>query len=326
MLVLRLVYGLGPRHYHVARYWRRDLPWSFKTGFWTYKKFRRFVGTLNPPAYQKLSQNKISEKAILELLKIPSPRFLGRLHAELGIDHTGERLTNSADLKKLLLSQPEIDRLCFKLVEGYGGEGFRAVKVVKEQPLAFRLLDTDEKVDIHRFVDELLQLSAGSDYIVEEYLLQHSKLASFNASSVNTLRIWAVSTGDNKASLGAFLRVGRRGSLVDNTSQGALAFPIEMESGEIGQGLIKNIWNETFKCHMDSGELITGEKVPYWNEAVDLAIRAVVAFPHLQFAGVDIAITAEGPVVIELNVEPDPASAVIFDRSHRDIFRQFDTT
>lgn len=326
MLVLRLVYGLGPRHYHVARYWRRDLSWSFKTGFWTYKKFRRFVGTLNPPAYQKLSQNKISEKAILELLKIPTPRFLGRLHARLGVDHRGKRLINSADLTKLLLSQPEIERLCFKLVEGYGGEGFRAVKVVKDQPLAFRLLDTDETIDIDRFVDELLQLNAGEDYIMEEYLLQHPKLASFNASSVNTLRIWAVSTGGNETSLGALLRVGRRGSLVDNTSQGALAFPIDMESGEIGPGLIKNIWSETFECHKDSGELITGENVPYWNEAVDLSIRAVAAFPHLQFAGVDIAITAEGPVVIELNVEPDPASAVVFDQPHRDIFGQFDTT
>ena len=66
--------------------------------------------------------------------------------------------------------------------------------------------------------------------------------------------------------------------------------------------------------------------MPYWNEAVDLSIRAVAAFPHLQFAGVDIAITAEGPVVIELNVEPDPASAVVFDQPHRDIFGQFDTT
>jgi len=326
MIVLRLVYGLGPRHYHIARYWRRGLPWAFKTGFWTYKKFRRFVSKLNPPAYQKISQNKISEKGVLELLKIPTPRFLGHLHAQLGVAKTGARLINDKDLTELLFTYPQVDRLCFKLVEGYGGEGFRAVRVVREETLTFRLLDTDEPVDIPRFIDEFLQLGSGTDYIIEEYLQQHPELAHFNASSVNTLRIWAASTGGKGTFLGAFLRIGRHGSLVDNTSQGALAFPVDIDSGEIGPGVIKNIWNETFEFHKDSGVPITGEKIPFWGEAVGLAIRAVAAFPRLQFAGVDIAITADGPVVIELNVEPDPASAIVFDRPHRDIFSQFDVS
>ena len=315
---------MGPRHYHVARHWRRELAWEFKTGFWNYPKFRRFLNTLNPPAYQKISQSKLSEKAVLELLKIPTPRFLGRFHAHLGVAETGARLINSTDLTELLHSHPEVDRLCFKLVEGYGGEGFRAVKVIREKTLTFSLLDTGQAVEIPRFVDEFLQLTAGADYVIEEYLQQHPKLASFNASSVNSLRIWAVSTGNNGALLGAFLRVGRYGSLVDNTSQGALAFPIDMESGEIGRGLILNIWNETFECHKDSGVKITGESVPYWSEAVDLAIRAVAAFPHLQFAGVDVAIAAEGPVVIELNVEPDPTASIVFDRPHRETRQQDD--
>lgn len=320
MLVLRLLHGLGPGHYHIARYWRRELPWDFKTGFWTYKKFRRFVSTLNPPAYQKLSQNKISEKAILQLLQIPTPGFLGRLHAQLGVAATGAKLTSSKDLTQLLQSNPQVDRLCFKLVEGYGGAGFRAVGVVKEPTLSFRLLDTGELMTVSRFVDEVLQPAAGADYIIEEYLQQHPELARFNSSSVNTLRIWAFSGAGTKAALGAFLRVGRRGSLVDNTSQGALAFPVDTDTGEIGTGLIKNIWNETFESHKDSGERISGGRVPFWRESVALALRAVAAFPHLQFAGVDIAITADGPVIIELNVEPDPTSAIVFDRPHAEIF------
>ena len=53
---------------------------------------------------------------------------------------------------------------------------------------------------------------------------------------------------------------------------------------------------------------------------------AVTAFPQISFAGVDIAITETGPVVIELNVEPDPTSAIIFDRSHRELFQFFSST
>lgn len=320
MLVLRLFYGLGPRHYHVARYWRRELPWNFKTGFWNYKKFRRFVRKLNPLAYQKTSQNKISEKAVLQLLEIPTPKFLGRLHVQLGIACTGAKLVSGEDLEQLLRELPEVDRMCFKLVEGYGGVGFRAVRVATRPNLTFQLLDTGELMPVSRFVDDVLQPANGADYIIEEYLQQHTQLARFNASSVNTLRIWAISREDAKVALGAFLRVGRSGSLVDNTSQGALAFPVNLETGEIGKGLINSIWNETFEPQTVSGEAITGATVPFWSESLDLALRAVAAFPYLQFAGVDIAITADGPAVIELNVEPDPTAAIIFDRPHRDIF------
>jgi hypothetical protein len=320
MLVLRLFYGLGPRHYHIARYWRRELQWNFKTGFWNYKKFRRFVRKLNPLAYQKTSQNKISEKAVLQLLDIPTPKFLGRLHIQLGIACTGARLVSSEDLDQLLRNLPKVDRICFKLVEGYGGVGFRAVRVVTRPTISFQLLDTGELIPVARFVDDILQLANGADYIIEEYLQQHTQLARFNPSSVNTLRIWAFSSGDSKVALGAFLRVGRSGSLVDNTSQGALAYSVNLDSGEIGRALIKSIWNEALEPQTGSGEAITGATVPFWSESLDLALRAVAAFPNLQFAGVDIAITADGPTVIELNVEPDPTAAIFFDRPHRDIF------
>lgn len=324
MIVLRLFHGLGPRHYHTARYWRKELPWEFKTGFWNYKKFRRFVKTLNPPAYQKLSQNKISEKAVLQLLKIPTPMFLGWLHFRLGVAVTGEKLNSGVDLTRLLQSLPPIERVCFKLVEGYGGTGFRAVSVSWEPTPSFRLLDTGEQISISRFVDDILRPGSGADYIVESYLQQHPELARFNESSVNTLRVWAFCREGRREILGAFLRVGRRGSLVDNTSQGALAFPVDTDTGTIGVGIFKSIFNETFESHIDSGEPITGATVPFWNESVNLAIRAVAAFPNLHFAGVDLAITPDGPMVIELNVEPDPTSAFIFDRSHAEMFGALD--
>ncbi len=320
MLVLKLMHGLGPRHYHVARYWRRHLPWQFKTGFWTYKKFRELVRTLNPLEYQKLSQNKISEKAILQLLGVPTPQFIGRLHRHRGMTGDGSTLVSAEDLTKLLQSAPRIERLCFKLVEGYGGTGFCAVSVGRGPNLTLTLLDTHQELTATQLIDDVLQLQFGPDYIVEEYILQHSELARFNHSSANTLRIWAMSKDGASTVLGAFLRVGRRGSLVDNTSQGGAAFPIDITTGEIGTGLNLNIWNETFESHIDSGEVITGGRLPFWQDSARLAIRAIEAVPNLQFAGIDIAITPHGPVVIELNAEPDPTGAIVFDRPHDEIF------
>jgi len=88
----------------------------------------------------------------------------------------------------------------------------------------------------------------------------------------------------------------------------------------IGQGLGKDIFNEVFENHKDSGERITGRNLPFWHESLELAQRTVAVFPNIMFAGLDIAITAGGPVVIEMNVEPDPTAAITFDRSHAEIF------
>lgn len=323
MVILKLVYGLGPGHYHTARYWRKGLSWEFKTGFWPYRKFRRVVSTLNPPSYQKLSQNKVCEKAVLQQVNIPTALFIGSLHHQRGFSAAGGRLTGADDLLTLLLTNPEIDRLCFKLVEGFGGQGFRAVETLRGGNLMLRLLDSGQLLSVPEFLSGVLAFDAGRSYIIEEYVQQHPALARLNQSSVNTLRIWAYCFNGETAVIDAFLRVGSRGSLVDNTSMGAQIFRVDLSSGLIGEGMAKNIDNETFQCHRDSGERISGGTLPFWHEALILAQRAVTAFPHISFAGVDIAITEKGPVVIELNVEPDPTSAIIFDRSHRELLSVF---
>jgi len=323
MVVLKLFYGLGPGHYHTARYWRKGLPWSYKTGFWPYKKFRKTVSALNPPAYQKLSQNKVSEKALLQLMNIPTPKFIGRLHYQQGFSSGGGKLTCASDLESLLREATEVEKICFKPVEGFGGLGFQAVRCIRQEEITVEMLDTGVRLTLTEFVVKVLKTSSGTDYIVEEYIEQHPILARLNPSSVNTLRVWVSYMDGETSVIDAFLRVGRQGSIVDNTSRGAQIFRLDCSSGSIGQGMEKNMFNDVFENHKDSGEKITGVALPFWEEALGLAQKALTVFPNTRFAGVDIAITPSGPVVIELNVEPDPTSAIIFDRCHRELLSCF---
>ena len=53
--------------------------------------------------------------------------------------------------------------------------------------------------------------------------------------------------------------------------------------------------------------------VPWWPEVQSLAMKALLAFPELRFAGLDIAIGETGPVVLELNVSPDREAAAFTD-------------
>jgi len=61
--------------------------------------------------------------------------------------------------------------------------------------------------------------------------------------------------------------------------------------------------HRTFAVHPDTGVKIEGAILPRFQEALALAARSVLAFPHIAFSGLDIAMSPAGPVVIATNVE-----------------------
>ena len=54
-----------------------------------------------------------------------------------------------------------------------------------------------------------------------------------------------------------------------------------------------------------AGAAITGTKLPQWDEVRELAARAHRAFSDRVLVGWDIAITPDGPVIVEGNGSPD---------------------
>jgi hypothetical protein len=57
--------------------------------------------------------------------------------------------------------------------------------------------------------------------------------------------------------------------------------------------------------HPDSGARITGIGLPMWRETREFAVAAHKAFADRVIVGWDIAITPDGPIVVEGNGSPD---------------------
>ena len=59
-------------------------------------------------------------------------------------------------------------------------------------------------------------------------------------------------------------------------------------------------------------------RIPWWTEAVELVCGAALRFPALRTLGWDVAITPDGPRVIEANAhwgpEPSPRMGPAFER------------
>lgn len=137
--------------------------------------------------------------------------------------------------------------------------------------------------------------------LAEEYVVQHHLLMNLSPSGLNTIRIFTQLHEGKVCFLGARLRVSVN-SAVDNMGAGNLAAPVDMESGKIqGPGVYSDITKEDEEFHPISGNAITGFFVPFWNEALDLARQAAIFKPENRSVGWDIAITEEGPELIEGN-------------------------
>lgn len=136
-------------------------------------------------------------------------------------------------------------------------------------------------------------------------VVQHPDAAAWYAGSVNTVRLLAIrppAEAEPQVVLAA-LRVGVRATEpLDNFSRGGLSFPVDLASGAVGPGVQRLPRGASpVARHPDTGAAIAGTVVPFWPEIVAVALRAMSRLPYLLYVGWDIAIGADGPVVIEGN-------------------------
>lgn len=148
----------------------------------------------------------------------------------------------------------------------------------------------------------LIQYMESKKYdLLEEYVVQHPSLMELSPSGLNTIRIFTQLYQGEVKYLGARLRVSVN-SPVDNMAAGNLAAPVDLESGVVvGPGVYSDITKSDRGVHPITGVPITGFTVPFWEQTMELARKAAINTPENKSVGWDIAITGEGPELIEGN-------------------------
>lgn len=139
------------------------------------------------------------------------------------------------------------------------------------------------------------------DCIVEPYIEQHDAMKELYPHAVSSLRIITVCENGKIEVILSFLLMGAGGTHASNLHQGGLRLPINT-NGELDElGIRMNEERGWYKSHPDTGVVFKGFKIPFWKEAVELAIRAHKCFPKIHSVGWDIAISKDGPLIIEGN-------------------------
>lgn len=161
---------------------------------------------------------------------------------------------------------------------------------------------------------EMFEADTAPPLIVQERMFDHPELASLSGTNaLQCLRL--VTYLENNGSvrfLFFIVKLLARGNIVDNFSGGTSGNLIAY--GDIENGVLQEAVGGTgrpfelmpVEVHPESGRSIKGFKIPLWNEACSLAENAHKIFDQFRTIGWDIAITTDGPKILEGNIWYDP--------------------
>jgi len=313
MVCLYIKNGIGPNYYILAGMADKNMRWQEKCQHISHAKYHEALDILNPRAYRKVTQNKLDEKALLTLANIPTAKFIGFYHPVEGFDSDGNALTNISELANLLLNH-QGNKICAKLLEGYGGKGFFVGEIQRTESRNSDVIIQGLMGKGGKSLNQLLsgygELFNDKGLLFESYIEQCQDYAKFNYTSVNTVRIWVLQTAQNINVIGAYFRVGRKGSLTDNGDGGGIMCPIDITTGMLAKGLLTSTsYRDELTEHCDNHVQLEGVVLSGWQDIISCSCETLRKLPYTRFAGLDVCMTNKGPVIIEVNVQPDKDGA-----------------
>ncbi len=150
-------------------------------------------------------------------------------------------------------------------------------------------------------MDELMSRTDGS-FILQEKVIQHPEMSRLFPHSVNTMRIVTFHTGKGIKIFRAILRAGTGDSTSDNWAIGGVLGYINPETGKLEEKFMyKPSYGGFCRKHPDTGIVFSEFDIPFVMEALEMTRRLHIFMYGIKSIGWDVAITEEGPVVIEAN-------------------------
>ena len=226
---------------------------------------------MNPKAYRSVLENKLEFLARYN-------EFIHHSYASLSDIESSGLIT-----EKILCNKS--GKVVLKNSYGQCGNG---IEVMSTSLLNQKLL-----------VEKLRK--SGNDF-VEEFVVQHSLLMQLSPSGLNTIRIITQINKYGKVDLiAARLRISINSS-VDNLAAGNIAAPVDLETGIVnGPGVYSDITKNSELVHPVTNIPIIGFQIPFWHETIQMITQAAIVEIGNRSIGWDIAITEDGPELIEGN-------------------------
>jgi len=238
---------------------------------------------------------KLGVKETLQKAGIPVPRTLA----------TVANFSDLRNLDKILVDISKERGFVIKPNNSFGGRGILVIKHgdghVCETTNGKCLDSSDIREHLEAAIDgEYSGRWLPDKACIEELLIAHPDLAKLSYSGLPDIRV-IVFRGVPVMTMARLPTMKSSGKA--NLHQGAIGAGIDLTTGQITNAVVAH-QKKPITHHPDTGIKLTGQKIPFWDKILGMAIRAQRE-TRLGYVGVDIVIDKDkGPLVMEVNKRP----------------------
>ena len=192
-------------------------------------------------------------------------------------------------------------RIFLKKAVGWGGEGARV-----------ECVDTPEKA-------EAVWTRLDASYVAEPVIENHPAIKEIHPASLNTIKVVTLYRANGPEIQTALIRFGNN-TVVDNVHSGGMGAGVNIETGRVETDAVDKHF-QRYSVHPVTNKPIKGFVIPEWEAVKQLALQAASVTPELRYSSWDIAVTPDGPVMIEGNWDAEfYAEQMLYNRGHRTLF------
>ena len=311
------------RHLHRKEYYWYELydprlTWEEKAAYIGGRAVGRYWRTFSPEKYWALIRYKPVFNSYCQACGIRTAQRYGIFEPIHGRTADDKPLRNADDIRRWLISSGVTE---FVLKPAYSSQGtmILVLRHHDEDPpdvltdLSGRRYTAGDLV--RHMTDESLLREAYPpprvmlyDFLIERRLRPHPEVVRLTGSDTTcSVRVLTVLTREGVPEIVAALFKHQPHNVgVDNASKGAMTVAVNVQDGTLGEGCFMYLSDyrasPRYRRHPDGGTEFYGRRLPLWDQLVDVAKKAALAFPMMRCVGWDIAITPDGPAILEGNV------------------------
>lgn len=272
-------------------------PWLQKLGHWRRmsqqvlsinQRNLEFIYRYNPRKFYKTADDKRLTKQLLAAQGVPVPPSYFVIESFHQTQQVGQMLA-------------DLDDFVIKPAQGSGGGGIVVITRRDEHGWYSPSGRLWTVLDIQRHVADIVfgthSFDLGDFAIFEQRLRPAPLLHKLSPWGLADVRIIVL---DHKPVMAMCRLPTMASGGRANLHQGAVGVGIHLKTGRSTHAIHAGM---PILLHPDHGENLIGLELPYWQECLNIAQRCGEVLP-LKYLGVDLAITDEGPKVLEVNARP----------------------
>lgn len=300
---------LGPTRLRAAEYydfrlWERSraAQREYAGGWLTKQIYRRLVNR----AWEVLMTDKLAQSDAFAAMCLPHPRVYAVAARESRLAGETPCFTALDPLARFL--RREIPYPFFvKPVKGNEGTGCLAA--THYDAVHDRItIGCGRSVGVTEFLRGLVD-PTGYGLLLQERLETHRAVGARCGGAVSSVRMVVLLGDDGPRLFHADWAVPGSHPMISNFAKGAagnLIGGLDLANGRVTR-VVAGVGSDQHDLdrHPVTGRPLRGFRLPDWDDAVALCLRAATGFPGARWQNWDVALTTRGPVLLELNSAGD---------------------